>query len=547
MLQIRSIKTKVLLSFIVVLALFMASIMLIIIPRAVNDYEEDLENNLINLIEFASANSITALEFEDHSYAADIFKSSKDIAEITHFGISKNDKKEFYHFSRDSIEIPELSDFPNIVFTDDYIFISKPLITYGDLLGYIFIMGTKKYVNEKVNSFIIQIFYLLIAILIIIYFLVKQVQKEVVKPIINLSTIARTVQNTGDYNIDVAHKSEDEIGLLFKHFREMMSTINEKTLEIKHQNEHLEDRIEERTKEYELAKDDAEKANKLKSIFLANMSHEIRTPLNAILGYTQVLKETIKKSENVEKINIISSSGKHLLHIINEILDMSKIEAGKMTIEYTDICLDEFLTNVVYMLQVKAEEKQLKLNIQIDDSTPKYFNSDMAKLRQAMINIIGNAIKFTKVGDVTVRTFMDNEMIYFEIADTGVGMSEEFLNSVFEPFRQGENEPGMGGTGLGMAITKKLSELLSGDLTVTSELGKGSTFTFSVPYIEAKAAVKTVKKIQNITIDGTGKHVLIVDDVIVNRKLLEDILSPLGFKNCTGRKWIESCGILSNT
>ncbi|WP_158265009.1 CHASE domain-containing protein [Blastopirellula marina] len=236
------------------------------------------------------------------------------------------------------------------------------------------------------------------------------------------------------------------------------------------------------------AHDKAEAANQSKSEFLANMSHEIRTPMTAILGYADLLAEQAHRDvpvkDRLEYINTIRRNGEHLLMIINDILDLSKIEAGKMTLETVPTRVDLVIREVLDLMQVKASAKGLDVDATIETKIPKLIPSDPIRLRQVMVNLVGNAIKFTEIGRVRVRVRYDQEdkQLKMLVVDTGIGMTKQQLERLFQAFAQADNSMArrFGGTGLGLRISKRLAEMLGGDITVTSEIGSGSVFCVSL-------------------------------------------------------------------
>ncbi|WP_185964521.1 transporter substrate-binding domain-containing protein [Aliikangiella marina] len=287
------------------------------------------------------------------------------------------------------------------------------------------------------------------------------------------------------------------------------------------------------------AKDRAESATKAKSTFLANMSHEIRTPMNAILGYAQLLnKDKDLSEENHYVVETINRSGEHLLGLINDMLDMSKIEAGRMEVTTIDFNLRELIDDIITMMDVNARYKDLRLEIDVDNDVPIFVRGDEGKLRQILINLIGNAIKFTDTGTVgvSISVVEKNEnlhVIQFKISDTGIGISRDKLSTIFDAFSQAEGGQLVGGTGLGLPISLQLARMMHGDIQVDSEPGKGSDFYFVTRLYAsgAKALVKQdrTKKVKGAALGEKIPTVLIVDDQPTNRMLLNRILKRHDF------------------
>ena len=358
----------------------------------------------------------------------------------------------------------------------------------------------------------------------------------ITQPIRRLSEAASAIAN-GDLDQNVEVKGVNELGVLSRSFNQM-------AVQLKESFEQLETRVEQRTTELNEAKKVAEAANRAKSEFLANMSHELRTPLNAILGFTQIMnRDSALKPEQQENLGIINRSGEHLLSLINDVLDMSKIEAGRIELNKNDFDLYLLLDTIEEMFQLKADSIGLQIRIEISPEVPQYVRSDESKLRQILINLLGNAIKFTAVGDVILRvrggeTEQGENLTYillFEVEDTGPGIAPDELGSLFEPFVQTETgRKSQQGTGLGLPISRKFVQLMGGDITLSSTLGQGTVFKFDIPVDLAQATnIQTEKPTRRVIGLEPGQpryRILVVDDHWTNRRLLTKMLIPVGFE-----------------
>jgi signal transduction histidine kinase/DNA-binding NarL/FixJ family response regulator len=365
--------------------------------------------------------------------------------------------------------------------------------------------------------------------------------------------------------VEINLRAGDEVGQLATAFNTMIRQLRQSF-------ETLEQRVVERTEELQIATDAAEDARRLaeaanqaKSVFLANMSHELRTPLNAILGYADILK---RHADDIgplfDGLNIIRHSGEHLLTLINDVLDLAKVEAGKLELNPAPFHLPTFLHEIIDIIRARAEAKDLTLTYEALSPLPNTVLADETRLRQVLLNLLGNAVKFTDQGYVTLRVSSvkyqvssdsdpvtpeigtpDTCQLRFEIEDTGPGIAADQLEYIFQPFEQvKESDRRAEGTGLGLAISQQIMELMGSRLLVKSLPGQGSTFWFDValPVIEPSAEERPTPSLtRNIEgYEGTRRKVLVVDDKLYNRLLLVDMLESLGFDVSTAENGQEA-------
>ncbi len=408
---------------------------------------------------------------------------------------------------------------------------------------------------------------------------------RLIDPIRNLTRTAVRLAN-GNLNQRVTIQRQDELGVLADAFNRMAGQLQESFSALEKTNEALEKRVEERTVQLQTAKEEAEvaklnadNANQAKSEFLANMSHELRTPLNGILGYAQILKQDkTATAKQKDSFSIIHQCGSHLLTLINDVLDIAKIEARKLDLHTADFHFETFLLGVKEICRIKAEQKEIDFTYEALSPLPVAVCADEKRLRQVLINLLGNAIKFTERGGVTFKvglvvhpsslladsadtlltdpqntapsntqpltpnqepsTITDESLtihkIRFHVEDTGVGMTTEQLETIFLPFEQvGERSRKAEGTGLGLAISCKIVEMMGSQLQVTSAPGEGSRFWFDLDLAEATEWIQPdaiAVTHHPIGYEGKTQKILIVDDRRENRSVLLDMLKPIGFE-----------------
>ena len=366
--------------------------------------------------------------------------------------------------------------------------------------------------------------------------------RRFIDPIVTLTGAAKAIEGRS-YTADAANtmsaaelrpldiQASDEVGDLAAAFNGMIAALRRSI-------ETLEQRVQERTA-------DAMRLARARSDFLAQMSHELRTPLNAILGYAQILRRDRHLDERAARgLATIHDSGQHLLNLINDILDLARIEAAKLNLAPTEVVLESFLQGVTNIMRVKAEEKSLEFSFEAAQDLPVAVRVDPKRLRQILLNLLGNAVKFTDAGGVTLRVQrlapaqhsgarlngVPHARLRFEVADTGIGMTENQQSRVFLPFEQlGEYQRREGGAGLGLAITKALVHLMGGKIELFSEAGRGSRFWLELDLPLAQTSDTAPQRRTVVSYEGSRRKILVVDDVAESRVMLGDALTGVGF------------------
>ncbi len=360
----------------------------------------------------------------------------------------------------------------------------------------------------------------------------------VLKPILRLNTIAQGLAE-GNWQQEIKSHREDELGELTVAIAQMAAQLQTAFSE-------LEERVEQRTAALaesndalRVAKDKAEVANQAKSTFLAQMSHELRTPLNAILGFVQVLQRSPDlNGEQQENLNIMQRSGEHLLGLINTVLDLSKIEAGEMKLRPQPTDLQQLCHDLADLFSVQTRAKRISFNLDLPDDLPKFVQIDSQKLRQVLMNLLGNAVKFTQEGAVTLAIAELNRddstaTLKFTVADTGVGISAADQKKLFQPFQQSQSGLNLvGGTGLGLAISQELVKLMGSHIELQSTVNQGTTLSFvlALPILKTKATTSPQATAHSFASDQSQFKILVVDDNRINRLLFKKLLAPYKFQ-----------------
>lgn len=360
-----------------------------------------------------------------------------------------------------------------------------------ELLGYVSVELSKDSLYKNtINVFIGNIAVSLLFTIILLVIL-GILTKRLTQPLHQLSVVMETAK-TESNNTRAKEEGPPEVQTIAKSFNQMIATLEDRDRELRNQNVILEEKVTERTRELAIARDKALQASQAKSIFLANISHELRTPLNAVIGYSELLIEAAEGTDQEffkEDLQKIQNAGEHLLELINNILDLSKVEAGKMELDIAEFAVIPLIENVTNVIKPLAMKKNNELLVAHRDELGTII-SDETKIRQALLNLLSNACKFTERGTISFQTSRDQHWIIFSISDSGIGMTEEQIGKLFNDFTQVDSSTTrkFGGTGLGLSISKRFCNLIGGEIEVASQPGKGSQFTVRLPVnISSKA------------------------------------------------------------
>ena len=509
--------------------------------------QQRLQSSLVStyatLADTLGHNCATALVYQDPQVAQQVLSALKKDSEVELAGVVDNSGRWVAQYRRDKQSFPasDVIRTQNVGFgPDGNLHMLRSITVNGRQVGQIYLQVRQRRLENqrREQQFVMSL--VLIGSVIVSTILAWRLQSLISRPVLQLLSAVKRVSASGDYSVRVQHDSDDELGLLSDSFNAMLAQIACRDAELDEHRQHLEDLVLKRTKELEKKTHEALAASKAKSQFLANMSHEIRTPMNAILGYTEQLRRERHKfgPDEREFVDTVYASGQHLLRLINDVLDLSKIESGRMDVKPEACSPHQVIVQVMALMRVPAIDKGLTLDHQWIGPVPATILTDAEKLRQVLINIIGNAIKFTEQGGIRVLTRLNRAtgQLEIEVVDTGIGIPRDQLERIFRPFTQADYSMTRrySGTGLGLTISRRIAELLGGSLTVESEIGSGSIFKLTVDagpldgvsMLSAAPAVDLVPDSESEPPLPPLRplRVLLVEDGDINRRLIHLVL-----------------------
>ena len=515
-------------------------------------FRRNMVTDLLTLAELIGINSQAMLSFENRKEAEENLSALKAKSNIISAHLFDAYGEPFASYDREHVprqqgaslrkyyfditQMPQEEIKDSYFFKDNHLDVFKKIIIANEHIGTLHIQSDLTYLKERLFWVGILMVMVMLASLLLAFVLASKFQTLITTPIYALLSTMKEVSTQKNYSIRTKKLSNDELGTLINGFNEMLTQIELRDKELSHYRDNLEEKVKQRTLELAEARDQALAANKAKSIFLANMSHEIRTPMNAVLGYAQILqRDSTLTKEQKETLQIIQNSGNHLLGLINDILDISKIEAGAMEVRPENFYLDELIKGISAMFKIRCEQKQLIWRVEMNVQGKQLVYADQGKLRQILINLLGNAVKFTERGEVVLCiSKADEEIYHFDVTDTGQGIPRKSQHKIFEPFQQEKAGFEKGGTGLGLAITKRQVELMQGTIHVVSKVGKGSCFTVQLPLVPGTEEVVTQLRNNQIPRLPPQSHIraLVADDVRENRDILSYTLRDIGVEVC---------------